>query len=194
MCVKRCTSKSALMLATCTLLVTWGYILKWTVEYKQGGGNNLFDDAYVDVLEPPHFGTSAQLLTWVVVAVVWTHNAPVEYMIFGMLGAMSATFLMWVPQLTIAEQRRTRKVPACFVVTSVLALDAIVQLRPTVDKPDDFRFWLWALHVLLVLPVFVAWLYPTQPKVDSTWLYFALAAGTAYWHHFGTWRNTIFCA
>jgi hypothetical protein len=105
MCVARCTSKTALLLAGSTLVVTWGYILKWTVEYKQAGGHsnhsNLLDDAYVDVLIAPHFGTSAQLLTWVVVAVVWTHNAPVEYIIFGMLGAMSATFLMWVPQLTI---------------------------------------------------------------------------------------------
>ena len=42
------------------------YIMRWTNEYKQNGGMNLFDDAYVDVVKPPHFGLSSQLLTWVV--------------------------------------------------------------------------------------------------------------------------------
>ena len=50
--------------AAATLSVTWAYIVRYTVAYE---GPNLFDDAYKDVLAPPHFGTSAQLLTWVVV-------------------------------------------------------------------------------------------------------------------------------
>jgi hypothetical protein len=32
---------------------------------QEGGGMNLFDDAYVDVMEGPHVRMSSQLLTWV---------------------------------------------------------------------------------------------------------------------------------
>ena len=45
--------------------VTWFYICRWTVEYKESGGMNLFDDAYVDVMEGPRVRMSSQLLTWV---------------------------------------------------------------------------------------------------------------------------------
>ena len=64
-----------LALAASVVAVTWFLILRWTVEYKRGGGDNLFDAAYIDVLKAPHFGLSSQLLTWVVVAAVWAHGA-----------------------------------------------------------------------------------------------------------------------
>ena len=121
-CIRRCTSTLALVFAVSTLVVTWGYILIYTVEYKRAGKDNLFDDAYVDVLEGDHFGTSAQLLTWVIVAVVWTHNSSPDYMTFGALGAMSAAFFMWIPQVTIASQRAARMVPVCFAATSAVAM------------------------------------------------------------------------
>lgn len=125
-CYQRCSSKVALLLAASTLVVTWGLILRYTVDYKRSAEgmqrDNLFDDAYVDVLEGDHFGTSAQLLTWVVVAVVWTHDAPAEYMTFGALGAMSAAFFMWVPQVTLGAQKGKRAIPICYALTSAIAM------------------------------------------------------------------------
>ena len=47
---------------------------------------------------------------------------------------------------------------------------------------EEFSFWLKLLHILLVLPLMLAWLVPSQLKVDGTFLYFALAAATSYWH------------
>ena len=51
---------------------------RFTAEYKNSGGANLFDEAYVDVLRGDHWTSSCQLLTWVVVACVWARDAPVE--------------------------------------------------------------------------------------------------------------------
>ena len=62
-CASRCARPLPLAGAAAVLLVTWGYIVRYTVSYA---GDSLFDDAYKDVLVQPHFGTSAQLLTWVV--------------------------------------------------------------------------------------------------------------------------------
>eukprot|EP00122_Pirum_gemmata_P014066 Pgem_evm1s13106 len=65
-----------------TIAVTWVYIIRWMIEYKRIGGNNLFDDAYTDVVLKPHFALSSQLLTWVIVATVWIHEANPCYLIF----------------------------------------------------------------------------------------------------------------
>ena len=55
-------------------------------------------------------------------------------------------------------------------------------LQPTLDQPAEFSFWLKLLHVLLLLPLFLAWLIPSQPRIDGTLIYFALGAATTYWH------------
>ena len=68
-CARRSERALPLVAAAATLSVTWAYIVRYTVAYE---GTSLFDDAYKDVLAPPHFGTSAQLLTWVVVAAAWS--------------------------------------------------------------------------------------------------------------------------
>ena len=75
--------------ALAIVAATWFYICRYTVEYVGAGGTHVFDDAYIDVLKAPHWGTSSQLLVWVVVAVVWSHDAPLHYVVFGMLGAVS---------------------------------------------------------------------------------------------------------
>ena len=186
----------ALAGAVAVVAATWFLILRWTVEYKQSGGDQLFDAAYIDVLKVPHFGTSSQLLTWVVVAAVWAHGAHPCYMMFGMLGAMSAAFLCWVP---VAQPSR-RKIPVVFVATSALAMYSITMLTPSSENLSDFVSgnagnqhlegfnldtfgpWLKALHVLLVLPLWIAWIYPDQPKVDGTLLYGALALATSAFH------------
>jgi predicted NAD/FAD-binding protein len=178
-----------LALSVSVVGVTWFLILRWTVAYHQAGGEELFDAAYVDVLKAPHFGASSQLLTWVVVAAVWAHGAHPCYMVFGMLGAMSAAFLTWVP----VARSSGRKIPLCFAATSALALYAVTMLSPEAGggaagtsedgfNPEVFSPWLKALHVLLVLPLLLAWLWPKQPTVDGTLLYGALAVLTAGFH------------
>ena len=122
-CIRRSERALPVLAAAATLSVTWAYIVRYTLAYE---GPNLFDDAYKDVLAPPHFGTSAQLLTWVVVAAVWARDAAPCYMLFGELGAMSAAFMTWVP----LDAPSTRRVPLTVAATSALALLAISQLAP----------------------------------------------------------------
>ena len=122
-CARRSERALPLVAAAATLSVTWAYIVRYTVAYE---GTSLFDDAYKDVLAPPHFGTSAQLLTWVVVAAAWARDASPCYMLFGELGAMSAAFATWIP----LGASSPRKVPLSFVPTSALALLSIVMLAP----------------------------------------------------------------
>ena len=177
-CAKRSKGVLPLAAAAATLSVTWAYIVRYTVAYT---GPNLFDDAYKDVLAPPHFGTSTQLLTWVVVAAVWARDAPPCYMLFGELGAMSAAFMTWVP----LGAPSGRRVPLSVAATSVLSLVAIAHLAPVEPVSGgaaaaaspatsalawlwpapaaapateaafgpDFGLWLKLLHVLLLLPM-----------------------------------------
>eukprot|EP00808_Paulinella_micropora_P028213 g35381.t1 len=86
-------SYSSIILSLVIMCVTWFYILRFTyafiAEEKPG---SLLDEAYVDVVRGAHWTMSSQLLTWVVVAVVWAHAADGCYVMFGMLGAMSAAY------------------------------------------------------------------------------------------------------
>ena len=82
--------------ALVSIAVTWFLIVRWMVEYKREGGNEILVQAYVDVLRTSHYAVSAQLLTWVAVAIVWAHEAPLHVILFGMLGAMSAAFACWI--------------------------------------------------------------------------------------------------
>ena len=159
--------------------VTWFYIFRWTLYYIEQGGNNLFDDAYVDVVQPPHFHLSSQLLTWVVVATIWMHDSSINYILFGMLGAMSAAFFTWVPN----APRSGRLIPLCYLPTSVLALFAVQQLPLHLHSEADFSFWLMALHVLLILPRWFVFMVPLQPKLDGTILYVILGVYVAVFHH-----------
>ena len=96
-CARRSERALPLVAAAATLSVTWAYIVRYTVAYE---GTSLFDDAYKDVLAPPHFGTSAQLLTWVVVAAAWARDASPCYMLFGELPLTRTLTLTLTPTLT----------------------------------------------------------------------------------------------
>ena len=97
-CARRSERALPLVAAAATLSVTWAYIVRYTVAYE---GTSLFDDAYKDVLAPPHFGTSAQLLTWVVVAAAWARDASPCYMLFGELPLTLTLTLTLTPTLTL---------------------------------------------------------------------------------------------
>jgi len=159
-----------------SMALTWWYICKFTYEWKQAGRDYVFDAAYLDVVRPPHWGPTSQLLTWVVVAVIWNHESSVWYLIFGMLGAMSAAFVTWVPNDSLQSGRR---IPVCYVATSLLSLLSIAMLPKTLNFAWEFGLWLKALHVLLAAPKVLSMLWPKQPTVDSCGLYFALFSAIA---------------
>ncbi len=184
----RAKCKCQIYIALFFMSLTWFYIMRWTNEYKQNGGMNLFDDAYVDVVKPPHFGLSSQLLTWVVVATVWMHEAHVSYIIFGMLGAMSAAFVTWVPD---KMKKSSRRIPLCYLPTSIFSIISITQLPQTLHSSADFSVWLKALHVLLILPRAFVFLAPDQLKIDGSVLYAMLGCAIFMLHRFNPAFNTF---
>ncbi|KAJ1483179.1 hypothetical protein T484DRAFT_1896410 [Baffinella frigidus] len=180
--------------ALASIAVTWFLILRWTVAYMRGGGTEVFDEAYVDVLRGPHFSVSAQLLTWVAVAGVWAHEAPIHVMLFGMFGAMSAAFACWVPPSPGGPRAPTpsaRWIPAGHAVGALAALYATAKLQPLSDaayarSPPEraaFSSWLHLLHYILVIPAAFALVWPGQPRVDARWVYPLLGSVVA-WGHF----------
>mmetsp|Transcript_15940 Transcript_15940/g.24018 ORF Transcript_15940/g.24018 Transcript_15940/m.24018 type:complete len:1009 (-) Transcript_15940:20-3046(-) len=170
-CFSHSKKKWASIVSLGAMSVTWYYILRWTLHYKRNGGMNLFDDAYIDVVIPPYWGVSSQLLTWVVVASVWMHEASPFYMMFGMLGAMSAAFITWVPN----KPKSSRHVPLIFVPSSILSLLAISKLPTTLNSSVEFSFWLKLLHFLLVLPQLCSVFLPHMVVMEGSLLYGVLA-------------------
>jgi len=175
------------VLAACSFMsVTWWYIIMYTIDYKAKGGTRLFDDAYVDVIKGGSWALSSQLLTWVVVAMAWAHEASLNYLLFGMLGAMSAAFVTWVPlssqPLTSGHSRHT--VPAIFVPCAAAALLCVYKLPHSLDRPEEFGMWLKGLHVLIALPRLVYVLSPWQIKanVNGKVFYSVLAVAIAVYH------------
>ncbi|KAH8065213.1 N,N-dimethylaniline monooxygenase [Aureococcus anophagefferens] len=139
--VQRATRRG--LAAACALVgITWFYIFRFTLAYKNGGGANLFDDAYADVLRGPHARSSCQLLTWVVVAFTLAPSRDVLWT--GMLGAMSAAYSLSPPDL--APPPRVATLDAACALASL----ACVALLPRLlDAPAAFGAVLKALHALL---------------------------------------------
>ena len=169
-----------LFLSALIVGITWFLILRFILTNLHSSAS-YFDDAYKDVLRSTsHYFTSSQLLTWAIVAVAWCAVERVDlcFIAFGFLGAMSASFVLWVPTRYRSRDsgRRERGVvvrnlPLSYAFTSALAFVSILRLRPCEPArrecaPDDgfgafdvhFRGWLQCLHVALVLPVFLSYL------------------------------------
>ncbi|KAH8093566.1 N,N-dimethylaniline monooxygenase [Aureococcus anophagefferens] len=163
--VQRATRRG--LAAACALVgITWFYIFRFTLAYKNGGGANLFDDAYADVLRGPHARSSCQLLTWVVVAFTLAPSRDVLWT--GMLGAMSAAYSLSPPDL--APPPRVATLDAACALASLACVAALPRL---LDAPAAFGAVLKALHALLVLPRYA----PALPgSVDATVFYGAVAA------------------
>eukprot|EP00957_Ditylum_brightwellii_P168076 12795144-Ditylum_brightwellii.AAC.1 len=88
------------------------------------------------------FFTSTQLLTWAVVAVIWTadEGAHIGYLLFGFLGAMAASFVLWVPSrnvINITSNYTRRTIPLAYVLSAIAAFFCILHLRPCLDDDDD---------------------------------------------------------
>jgi hypothetical protein len=107
---------------------------------NSGASGSLFDDAYADVVRDGGWRYSSSLLMWVVVAVVWAHEASVWYLLLGMLGAMSVAFALWVPRFQLPHARATipassRYVSVWYVPSSLLSLLCVYMLPLTVMPP-----------------------------------------------------------
>ena len=182
--------------ALVSIAVTWFLIVRWMVEYKREGGNEILVQAYVDVLRTSHYAVSAQLLTWVAVAIVWAHEAPLHVILFGMLGAMSAAFACWIPA-NASDPRGPapsgRWIPVGHVAGALAALYSTAKLAPLADPawahnaPEraEFSWWLHLLHLILAVPAVLGALWPGQPRVDGRWAYLLLAGAVACVH----WRE-----
>ncbi|KAH8070281.1 N,N-dimethylaniline monooxygenase [Aureococcus anophagefferens] len=139
--VRRATRRG--LAAACALVgITWFYIFRFTLAYKNGGGANLFDDAYADVLRGPHARSSCQLLTWVVVAFTLAPSRDVLWT--GMLGAMSAAYSLSPPDL--APPARVATLDAACALASLACVASLPRL---LDAPAAFGAVLKALHALL---------------------------------------------
>ena len=185
-----------LILSTIIILATWYLIIKFILLNIYT--SSYFDDAYKDVLRSSnsngngHYFTSTQLLTWAIVAVVWcgVEQCNVCFILFGFLGAMSASFVLWAPTLyrqgrssnVVDSARRRSKekkksgnsLPITYAITSIIAFICILNLQPCNPTPDqectkdegygtfqiNFRYWLQLLHVILAVPIFIPYLSP----------------------------------
>ena len=192
----RAAGITPLLLSAAIIGITWYLILRFILTNLHTS-ESYFDDAYKDVLRTPgHYLVSTQLLTWAIVAVVWTADAGCDlaFLLFGFLGAMSASFVLWVPTLyhdrevairstgskRKATEQRRRTVPASYVLSSIVAFISILKLYPCTEADEDsactpdqgfgsfhihFRQWLQVLHVVLVIPVFLSFLLPKTDRM-----------------------------
>mmetsp|Transcript_5414 Transcript_5414/g.13119 ORF Transcript_5414/g.13119 Transcript_5414/m.13119 type:complete len:980 (-) Transcript_5414:67-3006(-) len=159
------------------LAVTWFYIIRFMATYD--GPHNAFDAAYADVVWGGLSGNWAYtqtLLAWAVVATVWSADASICYTLFGVLGTMAGSYVLFVPK---ADEKMPRKISAVYILTSLAALLSIVML-PLSDNYTALGWWLWLLHVSVVAPQVLAPLCSFQ--VDRALLYGALAVACFMLH------------
>jgi len=146
--------------------VTWFYIIRFMVTYD--GPMNAFDAAYADVIwggSNGNWGHTQTLLSWAVVVTVWSSEAPVFYTLFGVFGAMSGSYLLLRPEIAefgrdiesgvkLREPLPLRQLPVQYAIFAPLALGCVWML-PYSETATELGWWLWGLHVFIVLPKFV---------------------------------------
>jgi predicted NAD/FAD-binding protein/2-polyprenyl-3-methyl-5-hydroxy-6-metoxy-1,4-benzoquinol methylase len=181
------------LLSISFISITWFYIFRFILTH-QFTSESYFDDAYKDVLNY-HYFTSSQLLTWAIVSVVWVSSEEgtnIPFLLYGFLGAMSASFVMWIPSRAMKKHNvpKTRTfVPFVFAITSIMAFHCICKIRPCDETAFDdgkcskdqgfgsfqesFHFYLHGLHYVLLLPIGFTFLVPAkrQPRIDATFFH-----------------------
>jgi dimethylaniline monooxygenase (N-oxide forming) len=110
------------------------------------------------------------------------NEGSVAFLMFGFLGAMGASFVIWVPLLynsnNIRECRRKKRssggntsISLSYVISSIIAFVSILNLQPCIPSsiqectPDEgfgtfhpnFRQWLQCLHVILITPIILSY-------------------------------------
>lgn len=148
------------------IAVTWCYIVRFMLQHE---GSNPFDAAYADVIWPvdggSNWGWTQQLLCWAIVAMVWSHEAPIAYQVFGVFGAMSASFFVYRPPKSPAPS-----VPLTYVLAALVGFICTWMLRGTTTL-SALSWWLWALHAALLVPKVL----PGGRRVDLCVVYPLLA-------------------
>mmetsp|Transcript_13745 Transcript_13745/g.35588 ORF Transcript_13745/g.35588 Transcript_13745/m.35588 type:complete len:911 (+) Transcript_13745:68-2800(+) len=128
------------------IAVTWFYIIRFMVNDTS---DNSFDGAYADVIwggREGNWGFTQALLTWAIVAMVWSHESCIAYQIFGVFGAMSASFLTYRPQVA-----PSRSVPTMYAVCALVGFWCTWKL-PGTQTLADMSWWLWGVHAALLVP------------------------------------------
>jgi hypothetical protein len=203
------TSKSArpsflpLLLSLAIVCITWFYIFRF-IFTNVHTSESYFDDAYRDVLKDEgHYGVSTQLLTWAIIAIIWMEAegtaSDLYFLGFGFLGAMSASFVLWVPSLYRRGNRNLcgRKSISIFsALCAAAAFVCILNLHPCSKDEQEgcdedtgfgsfqpsFHFWLHSLHYVLILPVLVLLLPFRLPCIDAALVYGVLAVTLSLRH------------
>lgn len=195
------------LLSLCVLCITWFYIFRFIVTHIHTS-KSYFGDAYRDVLkdEGQHM-ISVQLLTWAIVSVIWIEDegtvSDLVFLGYGFLGAMGASFSLWVPSLYRRSDRsrlnNRRTVSLFCVLCAVIAFVCIVNIAPCSGEGEkeeecekDNRFgsfrpsfenWLHGLHYILVVPA-LGKVIPSLAsiRVDAAVVYFITGIILSYWH------------
>jgi len=160
-------------LSALCVAVTWFYIVRFMATYS--GPMGAFDAAYADVIwggRSGNWGHTQTLLTWAVVAAVWSAEASMFVNLFGVFGAMSGSYLLFTP-----SPKPPARVPFLYAVASVLAFLCIAML-PLASTASTLSWWLWGLHVCLLAPKLLR----LKPEVDRCSLYVLLALLAAAIH------------
>eukprot|EP00928_Gymnodinium_smaydae_P036687 TRINITY_DN25607_c0_g4_i1.p1 TRINITY_DN25607_c0_g4~~TRINITY_DN25607_c0_g4_i1.p1 ORF type:complete len:919 (+),score=80.64 TRINITY_DN25607_c0_g4_i1:89-2845(+) len=142
------------VVSVCVVAVTWFLILRYTINYE---GLNVFDEAYADVVwggSEGNWGISQMLLTWAIVVNLWTVEASPWYQVFGVLGAMSGSWWLYVPQFH-RQQTSADTVPGSYAIGSMIGF-VCVWLLPYSKTVAQLSWLLWGLHVGVLLPKFVS--------------------------------------
>jgi predicted NAD/FAD-binding protein/cyclopropane fatty-acyl-phospholipid synthase-like methyltransferase len=193
------------LLSLCVLGVTWFYIFRFIVTHIHTS-KSYFGDAYRDVLkdEGQHM-ISVQLLTWAIVAVTWMEDegtvSDLVFLGYGFLGAMGASFVLWVPSLYRRSDRSRvngrRTVSLFSVLCAIAAFLCIVNISPCSNGDDEvcenderfgsfrpsFEMWLHGLHYVLLVPALGKLLPPLRRvRVDAAMVYFVIGIVLSQWH------------
>eukprot|EP00931_Biecheleriopsis_adriatica_P117666 TRINITY_DN93167_c0_g1_i1.p1 TRINITY_DN93167_c0_g1~~TRINITY_DN93167_c0_g1_i1.p1 ORF type:complete len:978 (+),score=135.61 TRINITY_DN93167_c0_g1_i1:175-2934(+) len=175
-CYWHASSKARVALSLTCVAVTWFYIIRFMATYS--GPMNAFDAAYADVIwggAAGNWGYTQSLLSWAVVATIWSSESSVFYTLFGVLGAMSGSYLLYDP-----EQKPRHSVPAVYAVSAVVAFLAIFML-PRTTSETGLGWWLWVLHVCIIAPKVISMAVSMQ-QVDRCYLYAAVAMASFLIH------------
>lgn len=171
-------------LSAACVFVTWFYIIRFMANYE--GPMNAFDAAYADVIwggKDGNWFLTQPLLTWAVVATVWSAEHPVFFTVFGVFGAMSGSYALFLP-----KAKPDTTVPAAYAIGSLTALLCVAML-PLTSSAEALSWWLWGLHVSLIVPKIC----PAKMLVDRAALYVVLAVLCVFMHFsapVGPWPNT----
>mmetsp|Transcript_98524 Transcript_98524/g.175501 ORF Transcript_98524/g.175501 Transcript_98524/m.175501 type:complete len:924 (-) Transcript_98524:61-2832(-) len=175
-CYCHAMDRLRIALSLSCIAVTWFCIIRFMINYD--GAMNAFDAAYADVIWGGHDGNWAYtqtLLCWAVVATLWSSDGSIFYTLFGVLGAMSGSYLLYTP-----ESKPSSKVSLSYAVCSVLAFMSIIML-PLMTTAESLGWCLWLLHVSIIAPKLISMLVPL-PQIDRCVLYAALALASLVVH------------